>query len=82
MGESRWLAVKKTDLAWCMCKEGGMPWNCFIDVCITAEGCVLKPAVETLRASITAVWFVELGMSRSGVFNSWYRWSCWEGTER
>ena len=47
-----------------------MPWNCFIDVCGTAEGCGLRPAIETLRVSITAVWFVELGMSRSGVFNT------------
>lgn len=66
--------------------QGGMPWNCFIVVCGTAEVCVLRPAmaadIETFRVSITAVWFVELGMSRSGVFNSWYRWPCCEGTER
>lgn len=47
---------------------------------------MVRPAmaadIETLRVSITAVWFVELGMSRSGVFSSWYRWPCWGGTER
>lgn len=47
---------------------------------------MLRPAmaadIETLRVSITAVWFVELGISRSGVFSSWYKWPCWGGTER
>lgn len=38
--------------------------------------------IDMLRVSMIAVWFVELGMSRSGVFSSWYRWPCWEGTER
>lgn len=41
---------------------------------------VLRPAmaadIDTLRVSITAVWLVELGISRSGVFRSWYRWPC------
>lgn len=40
----------------------------------TAEVWVLRPAmaadIETLRVSITAVWLVELGISRSGVFRS------------
>ena len=63
-----------------------MLWNCFIAVCGTAAVWVLRPAmaadIETLRVSITAVWLVELGISRSGVFSSWYRWPCWGGTER
>lgn len=32
---------------------------------------VMAADIETLRVSITAVWFVELGISRSGVFSSW-----------
>lgn len=59
-----------------------MFWNCFIDVCGIVEGCGLRFVIEILRVFIIVVWFVELGMFRFGVFNSWYRWFCWEGIER
>lgn len=40
---------------------------------------MLRPATKTLRVSITDVWFVKLGMPRSSVLNSTYRWPSVKG---